>query len=170
MSNDSKRSGFSVNKPISKFTPRNQQKFAKGRDSDKKENTSKDKRSGSGWSSSFRSPKRTTVDWNLKVSLHQNQAEIQVGGRLKFFLENWSKITDDQWVLSIIQEGCKLEFIKKPPQSGIRKTLVSLKDTKILRQEVNILLEKDATEPVLNHVKPTVFTVHSFWCPKRMAK
>jgi hypothetical protein len=30
LSNDSRRSGFSVNKPTSKFTPRNQQKFAKG--------------------------------------------------------------------------------------------------------------------------------------------
>jgi hypothetical protein len=78
---------------------------------------------------------------NLKVSLYQNQAEIPVGGRLRFFLENWNKITDDQWVLSIIQEGYKLEFIEKPPQSKIRKTLVSLKDTKILLQEVNILLE-----------------------------
>jgi hypothetical protein len=66
-------------------------------------------------------------------------------------------ITDDQWVLSIIQEGYKLEFIEKPPQSGIRKTLVSLKDTQILLQEVNILLEKDAIEPVLNHEKPTGF-------------
>jgi hypothetical protein len=69
----------------------------------------------------------------------------------------------------IIQEGYKLEFIEKPPQSKIRKTLVSLKDTKILLQEVNILLEKDAIEPVLNH-ENQVFTVHSFWYPKRMAK
>jgi hypothetical protein len=41
LSNDSRRSGFSVNKPISKFTPKNQQKFAKS--FDKKENTFKDK-------------------------------------------------------------------------------------------------------------------------------
>jgi hypothetical protein len=37
LSNNSRRSGFSVSKPTSKFTPRYQQKFAKGRDSDKKE-------------------------------------------------------------------------------------------------------------------------------------
>jgi hypothetical protein len=43
LSNDSRFSGFSVNKPTSKFTTRYQQKFAKGRDSDKKENTFKDK-------------------------------------------------------------------------------------------------------------------------------
>jgi hypothetical protein len=58
LSNDSRRSGFSVNKPTSKFTPRNQQKFAKGRDFDKKETTFKDKKSGSGWGSSFRIPKK----------------------------------------------------------------------------------------------------------------
>ena len=43
LSNHSRFSGFSVNKPTSKFTPRNQQKFAKGRESEKKENTFKDK-------------------------------------------------------------------------------------------------------------------------------
>ena len=43
LSNHSRFSGFSVNKPTSKFTPRYQQKFAKGRDSYKKENTFKDK-------------------------------------------------------------------------------------------------------------------------------
>jgi hypothetical protein len=58
LSNDSRRSGFSVNKPTSKFTPRYQKKFAKGRDSDKKENNFKDKKSGSGWGSSFRIPKK----------------------------------------------------------------------------------------------------------------
>jgi hypothetical protein len=118
----------------------------------------------------FGSPKRTTVDWNLKVSLYQNQAEIPVGGRPRFFLENWNKITDDQWVLSIIQEGYKLEFIEKPPQSRIRKTLVSLKDTQILLQEVNILLEKDAIEPVLNHEKPTGFYSTLFMVPKKNDK
>jgi hypothetical protein len=121
LSNDNRRSGFSVNKPTFKFTPRYQQKFAKGRDSDKKENNFKDKKSGSVGVLLFGSPKRTTVDWNLKVSLYLNQAEIPIGGRLRFFLENWNKITDDQWVLSIILEGYKLEFIQKPPQSKIRK-------------------------------------------------
>jgi hypothetical protein len=58
LSNNSRRSGFSVSKPTSKFTPRYQQKFAEGRDSDKKENTFKDKKSGSCWGSSFRIPKK----------------------------------------------------------------------------------------------------------------
>jgi hypothetical protein len=71
--------------------------------------------------------------------------------------------TDDQWVLSIIQEGYKLEFIEKPPQSGIRKTLVSLKDTQIL-------LEKDAIESVLNHEKPTGFYSTLFLVPKKNDK
>ena len=58
LSNNSRRSGFSVNKPTSKFTPRYQQKFAKGRDSDKKEKNLKGKKSGSGWGSPFRVPKK----------------------------------------------------------------------------------------------------------------
>lgn len=51
--------------------------------------------------------------------------EIPVGGCLSKFLQNWEMITLDQWVLSIISEGYKLEFIEKPLWTGIKKTKVS---------------------------------------------
>lgn len=41
-------------------------------------------------------------------------SEIPVGGRLTHFLENWQEITNDKWVLSLIQEAYKLEFLTKP--------------------------------------------------------
>ena len=31
------------------------------------------------------------------------------------------KITTDKWVISIVKEGYKLEFVKKPPFLGIKK-------------------------------------------------
>ena len=33
------------------------------------------------------------------------------GGRLQHLAQNWEMILTDQWVLSIIKEGYKLEFI-----------------------------------------------------------
>ena len=78
----------------------------------------------------------------------QQCPQIPVGGRLRFFLENWKKITDDQWVLSLIEEGYKLEFIQKPPQSGMKETIVPRKNLDILNAEVAELLRKDAIEKV----------------------
>lgn len=74
--------------------------------------------------------------------------EIPVGGRLKYFINHWEQITDDKWVLSVIKKGYKLEFVKIPPNTGIRQTRVSAKHTIILLQEVEKLLEKQAIEPV----------------------
>ena len=74
--------------------------------------------------------------------------EIPVGGRLKFFLNQWQKITQDRWVLSVMKEGLKLEFISKPPFSGVRQTNASAQNLSILQLEVDKLLQKGAIEPV----------------------
>ena len=53
---------------------------------------------------------KASTENNSKVQFYQQCPQISVGGRLRFFMENWGKITDDQWVLSVIEEGYKLEF------------------------------------------------------------
>ncbi|XP_063442613.1 uncharacterized protein LOC134722909 [Mytilus trossulus] len=63
--------------------------------------------------------------------------EISVGGRLIYFLKKWEQITDDQWVLSVIKEGYKLEFLEIPKNTGIKYTCVSAKDLDILDTEEN---------------------------------
>lgn len=74
--------------------------------------------------------------------------KIPVAGRLTYFLNEWEKITNDQWVLSIIKEGYKLEFLQKPKFQGIRETKVNLKDLDIITEEINSLLKKGAIEKV----------------------
>ena len=74
--------------------------------------------------------------------------ELSIGGRLKFFLNKWQQITQDQWVLATIKEGLKLEFLTKPPFSGIRQTNVNALNLDIIQLEVNNLLQKGAIEPV----------------------
>ena len=39
-----------------------------------------------------------------------------ITGRLILFLENWSKVTQDHWILNTVQ-GYKLELMKEPVQS-----------------------------------------------------
>ena len=47
-------------------------------------------------------------------SLPLPHPEIPVGGRLAHFAENWANITDDKWVLSLIQRWYKIPFKERP--------------------------------------------------------
>lgn len=76
------------------------------------------------------------------------RAEIPVGGRLKHFVDQWEMITNDQWVLSVLKQGYKLEFQQIPPFTGIRQTHANARNTCILWEEVGKLLQKRAIEPV----------------------
>ncbi|KAG1032602.1 hypothetical protein G6F43_013737 [Rhizopus delemar] len=40
------------------------------------------------------------------------------GGRLKYFLENWKRITTHPWPLSVIEHGYRLQFTKTPQSMG----------------------------------------------------
>ena len=96
--------------------------------------------------------------------------EIPVGGRLKFFLKEWEMITDDQWVLSTIKEGLKLDFITKPPYTGVKQTNVTAQNLDILLQEVNALLEKGAIEPVPQNDIQKGFYSTFFLVPKKVRR
>ena len=71
-------------------------------------------------------------------------------GRLKYFLPIWQKITQDPWVLQVVQ-GYQLEFISKPIQNYLAaKPGMSQTEQNILDQEVQTLLDKHAILPVSN--------------------
>ena len=91
-------------------------------------------------------------------------------GSSQIFLENWKKITDDQWVLSLIEEGYKLEFIQKPPQSRLKETIVPRKNLDILNAEVAELLRKDAIEKVPPNERGCGFYSTFFLVPKKNGK
>lgn len=101
------------------------------------------------------------------MSLKIPYPEIPVGGRLKFFYQNWQNITDDKWVLSVIKEGFKFNFIKKPPHSGIKVTSVSAAKQSILEQEVAELLKKNAIEIVPKQNQELGFYSTFFLVPKK---
>lgn len=92
---------------------------------------------------------------------------IPVGGRLTYFLKEWEQITQDQWVLSVIKEGYKLEFNQIPPFLGVKETHVNAKNLNILQKEINSLLEKNAIEIVPENIRQTGFYSTLFVVPKK---
>ena len=85
---------------------------------------------------------------NDQSGLLMLRPEIPVGDRLTHFQKNWQLITTDKWVLSIIKEGYKLEFIKKPIFQGIKQTHVSIENEHIMQEEIDSLMQKNAIEIV----------------------
>lgn len=76
------------------------------------------------------------------------KTEIPVGGRLKFFYQKWEQITNDQWVLDLIREGYKFEFLEKPKFNDIKQTIVNKEKLHIIQLEVKELLQNRAIEVV----------------------
>ena len=85
---------------------------------------------------------------NDKVRIIVKFPEIPVGGSLSLFMNVWKKITDDKWVLEIVQKGYKLEFLKKPAFRGIKHTRVPPDQIELISLEIESLLKKNGIEKV----------------------
>jgi hypothetical protein len=91
-----------------------------------------------------------------------------VGGRLVGFAENWKKITSDQWVLKVVQEGLHLQFTSRPARSGVRETVFnSLQKNICILKEITELLEKRAIELVPKSQEGLGFYSTFFLVPKK---
>ena len=68
----------------------------------------------------------------------------RVAGRLALFLENWSKVTQDQWVLNTVQ-GYRIEFLRTPVQTTYPRVGVSsLQEQGLINEEIGKMLAKGA--------------------------
>ena len=90
-----------------------------------------------------------------------------MGGRLSHFLTEWESITSDKWVLSLIREGYKLEFIQKPPFRGIKETMVPICQAMSIEKEIENLLFKNAIERVSQKDAMNGFYSTLFLVPKK---
>ena len=73
------------------------------------------------------------------------QPDLPVGGRLSAFLPFWRILTQDPWVLSVIERGYTFQFKRFPRLTGKRVTRSNVSE---LCEEVAGLLQKCAVEPV----------------------
>lgn len=77
-------------------------------------------------------------------------------------------ITNDKWVLNIVQEGLRLQFKELPAESGTRTTvIIDAKKQQFISEEVLSLLEKNAIEPVPSDQIGQGFYSTFFLVPKK---
>lgn len=89
-----------------------------------------------------------------------------VGGQLRFYLLMWETIITDQWVLSIVREGYKLEF-SQIPFMDVRHTVVPQNDV-LISKEIAILIEKRCCRKLFLKIsKFKVSAVHFVLIPKK---
>jgi mRNA-degrading endonuclease HigB of HigAB toxin-antitoxin module len=69
-----------------------------------------------------------------------------LAGRLKYFLPNWEKLTQDQWVLECVQ-GYTIPFLHTPVQTRQPNHFFHKReDLDLIGEEVQNMLEKEAIE------------------------
>ena len=73
---------------------------------------------------------------------------IPVGGRLAHFAQNWAKITDDEWVLSLVRKGYRIPFLERPILSP-HPVFFQQPLSQQLEEEVATLLSKGAVEEII---------------------
>ena len=79
----------------------------------------------------------------IKISI--STANSFQAGNIKFFLENWKKITSDKYILDIAKHGLKLEFLSKAPHREPFRVAYSTRENGIIAQEIGKLLKKKVT-------------------------
>ena len=70
------------------------------------------------------------------------------GGRLRFFLQNWEKLTQDSFILLTVQ-GMQIPFMEIPVQTSFQNQPPSLKNATLIDVEVQDMLQKGAIIEVL---------------------
>ena len=94
--------------------------------------------------------------------------DIPVGGRLAHFVEQWRELTNNKWVLSIVQDCFRIPFKSTPPLSSVPISL-SQSSTLLLEQEITDLLQKRAVERVQDPGTPCFYS-RLFPVPKKNGK
>ena len=88
--------------------------------------------------------RNTEVQFLLPLPL----PNIPVGGRLAHFAQNWAKITDDEWVLSLIRNGYRIPIQERPILSP-DPVFFQQPLSRQLEEEVASLLSKGAVEEII---------------------
>ena len=68
--------------------------------------------------------------------------------RLPFFVDNWAKVCSNNFILRIVANGYKLQFISKPSQDSFSPRVMSKFTTEICFKNVKKFLSQGAIKPV----------------------
>ena len=102
-----------------------------------------------------------------KLFVTKTPQSLPKTGSLKYFIPAWELITQDPWVLQVVQ-GYKIELVTVPVQQfqPHQPCLSSMQET-VLNQEVEDLLEKQAVHPVPVLLQEQGFISSIFVVPKK---
>lgn len=117
-------------------------------------------------------PRRDSLSPSLPLPPPLPQTDVPVGARIQHFAQTWLQLSQNSWVLQVVQEGLKLSFNSHPPLTGTPVwTRVSKDPSKAaaLRKEVAALLEKQASV-VVHKVSSPGFYSTLFVVPKPNGK
>lgn len=92
------------------------------------------------------------------------EPQLPVGGRISNFFREWSSITKDSWVLSIVRDGYKIPFGEFPPTTSLPRFLMPQHSA--LHEVLVMLLEKGAVERVFVPSSPGFYS-RLFLVPKK---
>ena len=88
---------------------------------------------------------------------------LPVAGRIKHFLPNWEKLTQDTWVLETV-EGFMVPFRQKPFQQQLPKPLKHSKaEEDLLQEKIQSMMAKN----VIEETSPKGHGFVSFLCPRK---
>ena len=86
-----------------------------------------------------------------------NLENLPAAGRLRFFLENWKKLTLDTFILKVVQ-GCQIPLLSEPtPLSSPSEVQTKQEEQILADQKIEKMLEKQATfkRPVSEYPFPS---------------
>lgn len=83
---------------------------------------------------------------NNEIHLLPKPLSTPVGGSISLHLEEWKRITKDNWVINIVENGYLLKFKSPPPPTPPRG--IFCRAQHLLQAEVNLLLAKGSIENV----------------------
>ena len=91
---------------------------------------------------------------SIKYSLPK--PDIPTGDRLYHFCQAWQNITTDQWTLSVIRSGFRIQFRVRPKLARVvpqflRKPPADPEKIRLLQEEIGSMLEKCAIDSVSSH-------------------
>ena len=92
-------------------------------------------------------------------SIRKLEVDSPLGGRLKHFIAQWERITNDVEVLNIVK-GWEIPFLETPSQSHITKIHMSTGEKQIINLEIEELINKGAirkTHPIQGQFISSLF-------------
>lgn len=103
------------------------------------------------WIEAVSRPQQLSSLWTStplhKLGMHPPRAITLLAGRTQEHLENWKLLTLDQGILEAVT-GYKLEFVGKPRQTHIPLSRANARETELMNQEIQKLLDKGAIQQV----------------------